>query len=327
MTESSYNLVHSEFGKPQSVLQYQQSALQPLNQGEALIEMLYSNINPSDMGMIAGSYGKLKELPATAGREGVGRIVEINGASQLKVGDVVKMPESQGVWRSHVTAPTEELFQIPAELDPKQAATLFINPTTAFMLLESFVDLKPGDWIIQNAANSQVGLWVIQLASQKGIKTINVVRRDGLESELKKLGADYVIVDNKDYPKSLKELTGGAKPKLALNSVGGESVSNMIKTLADGGICVTFGGMVGDPIRFPTRFLIFNDVQLRGFWMDKWMRTHSREDVDALYQKVYNCVTEHKIETPIEAIYPLKDFQSALDAFQQPRMGKVLFKS
>ena len=327
MTESSYNLVHSEFGKPQSVLQYQQSALQPLKQGEALIEMLYSNINPSDMGMIAGSYGKLRELPATAGREGVGRIIEINGASQLKVGDVVKMPESQGVWRSHAIAPTEELFQVPAELDPKQAATLFINPTTAIMLLESFVDLKPGDWIIQNAANSQVGLWVIQLASQRGIKTINVVRREGLESDLKKLGADHVIVDNKDYPKSIKELTGGAKPKLALNSVGGESVSNMIKTLEDGGICVTFGGMVSDPIRFPTRFLIFNDVQLRGFWMDKWMRTHSREDVDALYQKVYDCVTEHKIETPIEAIYPLKDFQSALDAFQQPRMGKVLFKS
>jgi trans-2-enoyl-CoA reductase len=325
---SLQRLLHSEFGNPREVLSHQvKNQETALAEGEALLGMLYANINPSDMGMIGGSYGKLPELPTTPGREGVARVLETCGNSDgINVGDIVRIPESCGAWQSHSVAKCTDLFRIPPEIDPKQAATLFINPTTALMLLESVVDLKEGDWVIQNAANSSVGVWVIQLARALGYKTINIVRRSGLENELKALGADVVVVDSKDYPKSIKNYTGGSKPRLALNSIGGESVNNLIKSLDDGGTCVTFGGMVGDPIRFPTRFLIFNDVLLCGFWMDKWMKTHDRDAIEALYQRVYRFVIENKIHTPIESVYPLEHFKEALENFSKPRMGKVLFE-
>jgi len=327
MSRISKNLFYNEFGKPQEVLNYRETNLPNLSEGDVLLEMQYANINPSDLGMIGGSYGKLLELPATAGREGVAKVVETKGdTGELQAGDIVRIPETAGTWRTHLVTEAEKCLKIPSEIDAQQAATLFINPATAFMLLEQFVDLKPGDWIIQNAANSQVGLWVIQLAKARGIRSLNIVRREGLEDDLTKLGADHVIVENKDYPKTIKELTGGAKPKLALNSIGGESVINMIKCLADSGTCVTFGGMVGDLVRFPTRFLIFNDVQLRGFWMDKWMRTHSIQEQNAMYQNVFDVVIKNGIKTPIEAIYSLDNFVDALDHFQKPRMGKVLLK-
>ena len=320
-------LSYSRFGKAEEVISCNSVELPPLQDGEALIRMRFANINPSDLGMIGGSYGKLLELPAVGGREGMGVIEAIAGdASGLAVGDQVRLPETGGTWRSHRIAPCADLIRIPSEIPAEQAATLFINPPTALMLLESLVDLKPGDWVIQNAANSSVGTWVIQLAKAKGLKTINIVRRASLEQELKSLGADVVIEDNNDYPKTLKDLTGGAKPKLALNSIGGESVIRMVKCLADEGVCATFGGMVGDPVRFPTRFLIFNDVKLCGFWMDKWMRTHPKEEVQELYNKVFRYVVEHKISTPIQATYALEDFSEALNAFSQPRMGKILFK-
>ena len=320
-------LSYSQFGKPTEVIKCSSVELPPLQEGEALIRMRYANINPSDLGMIGGSYGKLLELPAVAGREGMGVIEAIaSDASGLAIGDQVRLPENGGTWRSHRIARCEDLLKIPAEIPPEQAATLFINPPTALMLLESLIDLKPGDWVIQNAANSSVGTWVIQLAKAKGLKTINLVRRASLENELKALGADIVIEDNNDYPKALKDLTGGAKPKLALNSIGGESVIRMIKCLADEGVCATFGGMVGDLVRFPTRFLIFNSVKLCGFWMDKWTRTHSREEIQELHDKVFRYVIEHKISTPIQETYSLEDFSKALAAFSQPRMGKILFQ-
>jgi len=320
-------LIYKSYGNPLEVLEKERYELPELAAKEVCIELLYANINPSDMGMIGGSYGKLKDLPATAGREGVGKVIATgNSVTDISIGNIVKMPEAAGAWQSHCIADAEEVFVLPSELDPQQAATLFINPTTAWLLLETFVDLEPGDWIIQNAANSQVGLWVIQLAKSRGIKTINIVRREGLDQALRDLGADHVIVDNPDYPKTLKTITGGAKPKLALNSIGGESVSTMIKALADGGICVTFGGMVGDPVRFPTRFLIFNDIQLRGFWMDKWIRTHSKEEIQQLYMNVFNAVMKSGIKTPIEAVYDIDDFHSAIETFQKPRMGKILLK-
>lgn len=320
-------IVYAEHGKPSEVLKHESFALPELREGEALIELCFANINPSDMGMIGGSYGTLPELPAVPGREGVGRVNSVHASvKQVKPGDWVRIPPASGAWQSHIVADASELWVLPEGIDAQQAAMLFVNPPTALMLLEQFVDLQPGDWIIQNAANSQVGLWVIQLAKARGLHTLNVVRREGLEKELKNLGADHVIVDGPDYPKSIRSLTGGAKPRLALNSVGGESVIQMIKTLADGGVCVTFGGMVGDPVRFPTRFLIFNDIQLRGFWMDKWMRTHSEVEVRQLYDRVFDAVIDSGIQTPVEAVFSLSDIHSALAVFQQPRLGKVLLQ-
>lgn len=320
-------VTYSSFGPPSDVLELKTTPIPLPSDGEALIRMEYANINPSDLGMIGGSYGKLLELPAIAGREGVGTVLKIEGNSaDIKPGDRVRIPEGKGSWQSHCTAATADLLKIPENITTEQAATLFINPPTALMLLEDFVDLKPGDWIIQNAGNSSVGTWVIQLAKAKGLKTINVVRRLSLESDLKAIGADVVVEDNNDYTKKIKELTGGKKPRLALNSIGGESVSRLIKSLDDGGSCVTFGGMVGDPVRFPTRFLIFNDVKLQGFWMDKWMRTHTKTEAQELYQRVFDLIGEHNIKTPIQSVHPLNEFSKALKEFSEPRMGKILFK-
>jgi NADPH:quinone reductase-like Zn-dependent oxidoreductase len=321
-------LVYRQYGKPTEVLECETFQLAAPAKGEATIEMLYANINPSDLGMIGGSYGKLLSLPATAGREGVGRIREINGtAAGLAPGDLVRIPESSGTWQSACNAPVSSLYRLPEGMNPEQASTLFINPPTALLLLESILPLKAGDWIVQNAANSAVGTAVIQIAKHMGLKTLNVVRRPELIEPLKALGADAVVLDHDDYPKQLKEITGGSKPRLALNSVGGESVNRLIKSLADGGICVTFGGMVGDPIRFPTRFLIFNGIQLRGFWMDQWYRNHSPEEGKALLDRLCTLWMQSGMKTPVEASFSLADYRQALEAFTAPRLGKVLFRA
>ena len=60
-----------------------------------------------------------------------------------------------------------------------------INPCTAYRMLRDFVDLSPGDWIIQNGSNSGVGQSVIQMAREMGVKSVNIVRdRDNI-GELK----------------------------------------------------------------------------------------------------------------------------------------------
>ena len=57
----------------------------------------------------------------------------------------------------------DDVIPVPAGLDALQAAMLRINPPTALLLLTDLVELKPGDWIIQNVANSAVGRFVIRL--------------------------------------------------------------------------------------------------------------------------------------------------------------------
>ncbi len=322
----SIALRYHSFGKPNEVLQTEEIPLPALGDNQVLLKMKAANINPSDMGQIGGTYGKLKELPATAGREGVGEIIELGKkVTGWTIGQRVRFPENLGTWQSHAVSDATALQAIPDHVSDEQAALAFINPTTAYLLLTSILPLKAGEWIIQNAANSQVGLCVIQLAKKLGLKTVNVVRRAELTEPLKQLGADIVVIEGSDYPKTLKEATGGAKIRLALNSIGGNSATDMIKVLANDGVHVTFGAMTNDAVRFPTRFLIFNSITLRGFWMDKWFREHSKEDIDALMEKVFALIADGSMVSPIAAKYKLSEYKTALESNSAPRLGKVIF--
>ncbi|HQD16332.1 MAG TPA: zinc-dependent alcohol dehydrogenase family protein, partial [Ottowia sp.] len=165
---------------PQDVIKpvpFDTPALAP---GQALVAVLAAPINPSDVLMLTGGYGMLPPLPAVGGSEGVGRIVELGAdVAGLAVGQMVLLPAGSGTWATHLVADARRLVPLPEGADPQQMAMLTVNPATASLMLSEFVDLKPGDWVMQNVANSGVGGYLVQLARQRGLRTVNVVRREG----------------------------------------------------------------------------------------------------------------------------------------------------
>jgi len=236
----------------------------------------------------------------------------------------VRFPGEDGAWQASACVAAEDLLVVPAEVPVDQAAISFINPPTAYCLLKKIVDLQAGDWVVQNAGNSAVGLSVIQMAKAFGLKTISQVRREELVEPLKAMGADHVVLEGSGWPKSVADLTGGAPVRLALNSIGGESAIDQIKALGEGGTQVTFGGMVGDKVRFPTRFLIFNDVRLTGFWWDQFGKRHGVDAVRAIMAEVYAMMADGRLKLPIEQSYPFSEYKAAIQHDSQPRLGKIL---
>lgn len=319
-------LVYHQTGTPAEVLRIEERVCPAPAAGELQVALAAAAINPSDLGMIAGSYGRLAQLPAVAGREGVGRVVAVGaGVEASWEGALVKVPESAGVWQSYTVFPAAGALRVPGGIDPRQAAMSFVNPPTALRLLNDFEQLHPGDWIIQNAANSAVGVAVIQLARHRGLHTINLVRRKELQGPLREMGADVVIVDGETAVEEAGSTTPRDRIRLGLNSVGGPSVINLCRLLADGGTLVTFGGMTGEKIRFPTRQLIFHDLQLRGFWMDRWLRIASEADRDNLWQEIFDLTRAGVFATPVAGTFSLHQFAEALALQTEPRLGKVLF--
>src|SRR5258708_22929377 len=100
---------------------------------------------------------------------------------------------------------------------------LSINSPAAALLLEAFVTLEPGDWIVQNAANSGVGRAVIAFAKQKGVRTINIVRRSELIHELKETGADVALLAGPNTAAEVHHATSGAVARLAVDAVSGDA--------------------------------------------------------------------------------------------------------
>src|SRR5436189_5537467 len=146
------------FGEPGIVLELADLPEPPAPAaGQVLIGVEHAPININDLYLIQGVYPVRPSLPSVVGNEGVGRVLAIGrGVDHLKVGDRVLVPLYSFSWRERLVAPAASLSALP-EADPRQLAMLGINPPTAALLLNESIDLRPGDWVAQNAANSGVG--------------------------------------------------------------------------------------------------------------------------------------------------------------------------
>jgi NADPH:quinone reductase-like Zn-dependent oxidoreductase len=191
-------LIFRGTGEPKSVLEVAEIPDPRLGPGEALVRVLLSPINASDLHMVRGRYGYQPELPASPGIEGVG-IVEAAGpgVQDPKVGTRVVFIATWNTWREQIVCPADKLVPVPDGLDDAAAATSYINPLTAWALTRSSHNLKEGDWLLQTAAASSVGKFVLQLARQHRFKTINVIRRREQEPIVRNLGGDEVILHSR----------------------------------------------------------------------------------------------------------------------------------
>lgn len=294
--------------------------------GEALVEMLAAPINPSDLLTITGQYGLLPPLPAVAGNEAVGEVVAVGeGVNASRIGERVVMPPGYGTWASHMLVPADRLWAVPTDADPLQLSMVRVNPPTAELLLRDFVPLERDEWIIQNAANSGVGEYVIQLARRRGLRTVNVVRREELIAPLQQMGADIVLLDGPDLPERVVDATQRAKIRLGLDAVGGSATERIASALAPTGTVVNYGASGGESSRITPRTLIFRDITVRGFWLVHWFRRTPVAEQQVLYDALAGMIRRGELAARIQATFPLAQLHDAVTmAAQNARTGKVL---
>ncbi len=293
---------------------------------EVVVEIQAAAINPADLLIFEGRYPGPAELPAPVGIEGAGRVVETGSAvTELRPGDKV-ISLGRGNWAQRIRVKSQSVIKVPDALDVRHAAMLKANPPTAFLMLRDCVDLAPGDWVIQNAANSAVGRHVIRFARARGVRTVNVVRRESLIGELKGIGADAVVVDGDDLAGRVRAETGGDAPiRLAIDAVGGPSCLRLADCLSDGGTVVNYGFLSGEPCMITPHHALIHGIVLRGFWLVSFMRDAARADLEAMNADIAGHYIDGDLAVPIEATYPLADISRALaHAMREGRAGKVL---
>lgn len=226
----------------------------PPGEDEFLVRFLAAPINPADLNQIEGVYPKKPKFvdkfgtmqpSAIAGNEGLVEIIQPGkkyASMKWNLGDWAIMKQTTfGTWRTHAIAQEGDLLRIPMDgISPIEAATVSINPCTAYRMLLDFADMKSGDFFVQNGANSAVGKSAIQFAKIWGFRSINVIREragsEELRKELIQLGADYVITDAELADKELMKIKLAtdwqSNVKLALNCVGGQNAMNMCRLLS-----------------------------------------------------------------------------------------------
>jgi NADPH:quinone reductase-like Zn-dependent oxidoreductase len=324
-------IVFDRFGDPAEVLQVRDLPITQPGPGQVRVRMTYSPINPSDLSVVRGQYGRLPALPATPGFEGAG-VVEATGGGFLgnrRLGRRVAVLNAKGGnWQEYVIVPAKQVVPVPHQVVDEQAATFFVNPASALAMIQYVLKVPRGAWLLQTAAGSALGRMVIRLGRHLGFRTINVVRRREQAQELLQAGGDAVICScEESIEEWVQKITGGQGVLYALDAVGGATGVAVVKSLAAGGRLLLYGTLSGEPIQLDPRALMTGSRKIEGFWLSNWVSRQSLVTMMLLFRRINKLLAAGILTSDVGASFAMEDIHSAVAEAQKPgRHGKILLR-
>ena len=247
-----------------------------LENNQVLIEVILFPINPADILLVEGKYSITPNLPSKIGAECIATVIKIGDkVKKISVGDFV-IPLTRENWVQKKIVNESEIIKLTANVNVIQASMLKVNPATAYLMLNNYIRIDKGDYIIQNASNSGVGNYIIQLCKHYNINTVNLIRRKSLTEHLINLGANIVVTEKefKSHFRKLKE----KKIKLFFDAIGGSQILEVIPALSNNGTIINYGLLSGRDLNISSHDLIFRKtVWLVDSCVDRWPAAAAKE--------------------------------------------------
>jgi NADPH:quinone reductase-like Zn-dependent oxidoreductase len=317
-------------GKPESISAATTPVPRPAA-GEVLVRMAAAPINPSDVAFINGMYGLKKPLPAIPGFEGSGTVVAAGGGvmARFLMGKRVACHASSpnvagGTWAEYLAVPASFCVPLRKQVDIEQAATMLVNPLTAWALVD---EARRGSHkaIVQTAAASALGRMIWRLARKSSIPVINVVRRAEQVELLRGMGAEHVVnSSDPDFDQNLRGVCQKLDATLGLDAVAGELSARVLQAQPKGSRFMVYGGLSLSPCQIDPRLLIFEGKRVEGFWLTGWMRQRNLVS-QVLVARAVQKLLAGELKTEFQARFPLEQAAQALRQYAtNMTAGKIL---
>lgn len=316
-------VIFNQTGLPKDVLFIEEAPMPIRKSHEVLVKVLARNINPSDIMFVQGLYGITPQLPSSAGFEAVGIVEESDDAGVLAVGTRVIFT-TVGTWKEYICLSAKGVIPVPAGMSDEIACQAFVNPFTAYGMLETS-GLQAGDYLLITAGASAWGKLVVQMAAKKGIHVACTVRREEQKAVLKGLGADVVVnVQEENVGKVLKSWSPEGV-KAVFDAVGGDQGAKAMNCLAIGGTMYVFGLLSLQPIPLHSGLMIFKNLKIEGWWLSSWWEKLGAEGIQKAMKAVFGYLLTQEVKVDIQAKYSLEQFKEAIEAYEKEgRTGKIL---
>ena len=291
-----------EHGGPER-LEYGELPDPEIRPGSAIVRVRAVALNHLDVWVRRGVPGHKFPLPLIAGAEAAGTIdrIEPNDAG-WKVGDeVIVAPGfscghcvaclsgndplcrdfgifgegANGGAAELMLAPIRNLVRKPASLSFPEAAAFPLDMLTAWHMLVSRAQLRPGETVLVQAGGSGVGSAGIQVAKLWGATVYATAGTAEKAARAKSLGADATInYREQDFVSEVRTLTGKRGVDVVFEHVGGETFEKSMRVLAKGGRVVLCGATSGGDVTVNLRLVFFKLLSILGSTMGSVAELH-----------------------------------------------------
>lgn len=321
-------LAFDKTGTPEEVIQIIEKERPVPADDEVLVKILASSINPADTFFIQGTYRFQPTFPnEIAGFEGAGTVEDAGQHAGVNKGALVAF-FARRTWAEYAVIPAAELTILPMDFPIEKAAQFSLNPFTAWGLLEAAQPM-PGEWALLTGANSSVSQILIQLAKQKGIHIIALVRDPAQAPGLRALGADDVLdIDDPRLSERVKQLTDGKGFNVAFDSIGGSIGTRIFENIAPFGRFIVYGSVKKEPAQYFNAQMVYKNLTVKGFGVRAFLNSLGKPQRDEMIQNLIAILGKPGFQLPVAQTYSLDEFKAALKAnSQSSRPGKILFKN
>jgi NADPH:quinone reductase len=300
---------------------------------EAVVKIAAAGVNFIDVYNREGRYKA--PLPLVLGQEAAGVVSAVGSdlgenARDVAVGDRVAYTMTLGSYAEYAAVPAERLVKIPAGVGEREAAAAMLQGMTAHYLAYDTYPLKKGETALIHAAAGGVGLLLVQMAHNLGVRVIATVSTEEKAKLARAAGADEVILYTQaDFEAETKRLIaekspGGKGLDVVYDSVGKTTFDKGLNLLRPRGMMVLFGGSSGavapmDPLVLTQKGSIFLTRPSLGNYIATAQELQQRAGA------VFGMIRDGKLKLRIEHVYPLAEVQQAhRDLEGRKTTGKLL---
>lgn len=305
-------------------------------QGEVLIKMIASPVNPSDLAFLKGGYGPEKTFPVVPGFEGSGVVVASGGGIlpnhwMNKTVACASTPKKNGCWAEYMVTAASSCVPLPSGVSAEQGSMMFVNPMTAmafFDIHHSFSKEKGKPvGIINTAAASTLGQMIIKLANRKNIPLISVVRREEQIGMLKKAGAEYVLnSEASDFDETLKLLAQELNALLVFDAVGGNLSGRLLNVVPAGSRMFIYGRLSNEECCLNPAGLISEEKTVQGFLLNHWLKNAGMLKKLKIISTVKKLLT-NELSSAVHKQINAEEISEAIDYYKNNMSkGKVIIR-
>jgi NADPH:quinone reductase-like Zn-dependent oxidoreductase len=326
------------------VLRYEDVSDPVPERGEVLIEVRATSINHIDIFLRRGMPGVKVPLPRIAGSDASGVIRDLGpDVSGLKTGQRVTInpgiscgrcefctagfasqcvsysilgEHSDGAYAQLVKVPAHIVLPIPDSLSFEDAAAAPLVFLTAWSMLVSKGNIRPGEDVLILGAGAGVGTAAIQIAKMVGCRVFAAASSQEKLDQAARLGADFLINYKTDeFDKKIRDLTHRRGVDIVIDYIGADTWVRSLRSARRGGRVLTCGATTGFAPQTDLRQIFYRQVQVIG----STMGSH-REFLD-----VMKCIFRGQLKPVIDSVLPLKDARKGHELIEQRAVfGKIV---